>query len=104
MFYDYFFSVLVCMLFVCTCGCVCSINEHVSDVYNIVRYTICNRSIHVRTIYMASGYLLAASGPHRASSLKVQYFARSSKYNPDGQRFIYGKPSTHCNIKIENLC
>lgn len=41
-------------------------------------------------------YLLVANGPHRASFLKVQYFATSSKCNPDGQLFLYGYPSTHC--------
>lgn len=41
-------------------------------------------------------HLLVGRGPHLASSLKVQNFCKSSKNSPDGHRFKYGYPSTHC--------
>lgn len=39
--------------------------------------------------------LLVGRGPHRASFLKVHNLLTSSKYKPAGQRFKYGKLSTH---------
>lgn len=57
------------------------------------------RLISPEIIFFLFLNLLVANGPQRASSLNVQYLAISSKYNPDGQLFRYGYPSTHYKWK-----
>lgn len=56
-------------------------------------------SLHIIWIYK-----LVGSGPHLASALNVQYLLMSSKYNPDGQRFKYGYPSTHWKSEYILIC
>jgi len=52
-------------------------------------------SIILHTSIKYKQNLLEGRGPHRASFLNVHNLLTSSKYKPAGQRFKYGKLSTH---------